>query len=139
MIRVLATGTFDILHPGHVLYLERAKSLGDELYVIVARSSMVKHKPKPLIPEEQRLKMVASLKMVDVAILGSEHNMFEPLLKIKPDIIALGPNQHFKEAELEAKLRELGFKSKVVRIKEFDTCNFCSSAAIIKHVKETER
>ena len=34
MVRVLATGTFDILHPGHLLYLSKAKALGDELYVI---------------------------------------------------------------------------------------------------------
>ncbi len=51
MVRVLATGTFDILHPGHLRYLSEAKALGDELYVIVARDSMVKHKPKPIVPE----------------------------------------------------------------------------------------
>ncbi len=45
MVRVLATGTFDILHPGHLLYLPEAKALGDELYVIAAHDSMVKHKP----------------------------------------------------------------------------------------------
>ncbi|MDL5503512.1 MAG: adenylyltransferase/cytidyltransferase family protein, partial [Candidatus Methanoperedens sp.] len=51
MVRVLATGTFDILHPGHLLYLSKARALGDELYVIVARDSMIKHKPKPIVPE----------------------------------------------------------------------------------------
>ncbi len=51
---VVATGTFDLLHPGHVLYLERSKILGDELVVIVARDVNVRHKPKPVLPEEQR-------------------------------------------------------------------------------------
>ena len=55
MTTVVATGTFDLLHPGHVLYLERSKTLGDELVVIVARDVNVRHKPKPVVPEEQRL------------------------------------------------------------------------------------
>jgi len=42
--RVVATGTFDILHSGHVLYLCKARALGDELWVIVARESTIKHK-----------------------------------------------------------------------------------------------
>ncbi len=45
MVRVLPTGIFDILQPGHLLYLSEAKVLGDELNVIVAHDSMVKHKP----------------------------------------------------------------------------------------------
>ncbi len=75
MTRVLATGTFDLLHPGHLLYLERSKKLGDELVVIVARDVNVKHKPKPIVPEDQRLKMVQALKVVDLAILGDEKDI----------------------------------------------------------------
>ena len=59
--RIVATGTFDILHPGHLFYLEESKKLGDELFVIVARDANVKHKPRPIIPEDQRLAMVAAL------------------------------------------------------------------------------
>jgi FAD synthetase len=136
MLRVLATGTFDILHPGHLLYLSEAKALGDELYVIVARDSMIKHKPKPIVPERQRLAMVQALRMVDRAVLGSEHDMFEPLGDIKPDIIALGKNQFFKEKELEAQLKMHGIKAKVVRIQPFEQCELCSSAAIIKRILE---
>ncbi|HLB71342.1 MAG TPA: adenylyltransferase/cytidyltransferase family protein [Candidatus Methanoperedens sp.] len=134
MVRVLATGTFDLLHPGHLRYLSEAKFLGDELYVIVARDSMVKHKPKPIIPEHQRLIMVQALRIVDKAVLGSEKNMFEPLYEIQPDIIALGPNQFFKEEELEAQLREHGINAKVVRIRSLERCELCSSAAIIRRI-----
>ena len=105
MVRVLATGTFDLLHPGHLLYLSEARSLGDELYVIVARDSMIKHKQKPVVPEEQRLAMVQALRVVDKAMLGSKIDIFEPLCEIRPDIIALGTNQFFKEKDLEAQLR----------------------------------
>ena len=92
MVRVLATGTFDLLHPGHLLYLSEARSLGDELYVIVARESMIKHKQRPIVPEEQRLAMVKALRVVDKAMLGSEKDIFEPLCEIRPDIIVLGAN-----------------------------------------------
>ncbi len=139
MVRVLATGTFDILHPGHLRYLSEARALGDELYVIVARDSMVKHKPKPIIPEKQRLAMVQALRIVDKAVLGSEKDMFEPLREIKPDIIALGKNQHFNEKELEKQLKAHGINAKVVRIKSFEECELCSSAAIIKRIIERNK
>ncbi|MCX9083101.1 MAG: FAD synthase [Candidatus Methanoperedens sp.] len=136
MVRVLATGTFDILHPGHLLYLSKAKSLGDELYVIVARESMIKHKPKPVIPEAQRLAMVQGLSVVDKAQLGSEEDIFEPLCLIKPDIIALGKNQFFDEKKLQSELKGHGINAKVVRIPSFEQCELCSSAAIIRKIIE---
>ena len=136
MVRVLATGTFDILHPGHLHYLSEAKALGDELYVIVARDSMVKHKPKPVVPETQRLAMVQGLCMVDRAILGSETDMFEPLRVIKPDIIAIGKNQHFDEKELEKQLEARGIHSRVLRIRSFKDCELCSTGSIIRRIIE---
>ena len=136
MTRVLATGTFDLLHPGHVLYLTEARSLGDELYVIVARDSMIKHKPKPIISEEQRLTMVNALKIVDRAVLGSETDMFEPLKDIRPDIVAIGYDQTYDTRELEANLGEHGFDAKVMRIVKSKTCELCSSGRIIKKVLE---
>ena len=135
MVRVLATGTFDILHPGHLRYLSEAGSLGNELYVIVARDSMIKHKPKPIVPEDQRLAMVKALRIVDKAILGSEKDMFDPLKEIMPDIIALGQNQFFNECDLEKQLKDHGINAKVLRIRSFDKCELCSSAAIIKKIQ----
>jgi FAD synthetase len=136
MVRVLATGTFDILHPGHLRFLSEAKALGDELYVIVARDSMVKHKPKPVVPEAQRLVMVQGLCIVDKAILGSETDMFEPLREIKPDIVALGNNQHFDEKELQEQLHEHGIEARVEKIQAFEHCELCSSGAIIRRILE---
>jgi FAD synthetase len=136
MVRVLATGTFDILHPGHLRYLSEARVLGDELYVIVARDSMIKHKPKPIVPEAQRLAMVKGLRIVDKAMLGSDRDIFEPLREIKPDIIALGKNQFFNEKELQEKLNASGINAKVIRIQSFEQCELCSSASIIKKVLE---
>jgi FAD synthetase len=134
LTRVLATGTFDLLHPGHVYFLTQARALGDELFVIVARDSNVTHKPKPIIPEEQRLKMVSALRMVDKAFLGSEKDMFEPLKKIRPDIITLGYDQNFDINFLEKELTKRGLPAKVVRIQFSKGCPFCSTGAIIKEI-----
>ena len=138
MTRVVATGTFDILHPGHVLYLCRARQLGDELWVIVSRESTVKHKRKPLIPEQQRLSMVQSLKCVDHAILGSQTDMFEPIVRIKPDIIVLGFNQHWDEEELKRQLAERGINAKVVRLPDSDPSEYASSGHIRQKIKESD-
>lgn len=134
MTRVLATGTFDLLHPGHVYFLTQARALGDELFVIVARDSNVTHKPKPIIPEAQRLEMVNSLRMVDKALLGSEKDMFEPLKQIRPDIITLGYDQSFDIHFLEKELTKRGLPANVVRIPFSKECPLCSTGAIIKEV-----
>ncbi len=134
MVRVVATGTFDIIHPGHIRYLEEAKKLGDELIVIVARERNVKHKPKPIIPENQRVKVVSALKPVDKAILGDEKDIFKPIMELKPDIIVLGYDQHFDEKKLEEELRKRGLKTRVIRIKAKEDCEYCSSTKIIKRI-----
>ncbi len=133
-ITVVATGTFDIIHPGHIRYLKEAKKLGTELVVIVAREKNVKHKPKPVIPEEQRRKVVEAIKYVDKAILGDEKDIFKPIQEIKPDIIALGYDQHFDEKWLENELRKRGLKTKVVRINAKEDCELCSTAKIIRKI-----
>jgi FAD synthetase len=134
LTRVLATGTFDLLHPGHVYFLTQARALGDELFVIVARDLNVTHKPKPIIPEAQRLEMVNSLRMVDKALLGSEKDMFEPLKQIRPDIITLGYDQSFDIDFLEKELTKRGLPANVVRIPFSKECPLCSTGAIIKEV-----
>lgn len=136
MVRVLATGTFDILHPGHLAYLQEAKRLGDELFVIVSNSATVEHKPKPLLPDEQRLEMVAALRVVDHAILGDEKDMFRPLKTIKPDIIALGFDQHFSQEELEAQLRDRGIPAKVIRVNAVRNEHFCDTSAVMNRILE---
>ncbi len=136
MVRVLATGTFDILHPGHIFYLSKARELGDELYVIVARTSMIRHKPEPVIPDEQRLAMVNALRIVDKAVLGSEKDIFEPIREIQPDIIALGYDQTFDPEGLGTELQKRGLDAKVVRISEYWTCPLCSSGKIIRKISQ---
>ena len=132
--RIVATGTFDILHPGHLYYLEESRKLGDELWVIVARDSNVKHKPRPVIPEEHRLAMVAALKPVDHAMLGDKTDMFRPIEEIRPEIITIGFNQMFNEENLAEQLRARNITSRIVRIGKYTDSELCSSRLVVKRI-----
>ncbi|ADB60999.1 cytidyltransferase-related domain protein [Haloterrigena turkmenica DSM 5511] len=112
---VIAQGTFDILHPGHVHYLEEAAAMGDELLVIVARKSNVDHKEKPICPAAQRRDVVAALEAVDDAIVGHEEDIFAPIEAIDPDVIALGHDQHHDDDAIEAELERRGIDCTVER------------------------
>jgi FAD synthetase len=134
--RVVATGTFDILHPGHIYYLEESRKLGDELHVIVARDANVRHKPRPVIGENQRLKVVQALRVVDSARLGDATDMFRPIREIDPAVITLGFNQHFSEEDLKKALRERGIGAEVVRIGEYSGDPCTSTRRIIERIIE---
>ena len=134
-VKVVATGTFELLHPGHILYLKEAKKLGDELFVIVARDDTITHKRRPLIPEAQRLKMIESLRVVDHAVLGSLQDKYEPLKEIQPDILTLGFDQQFDEDTLRKELKERGFNTEVVRIKASLNSSLSSSKKIKKIIE----
>jgi len=137
MTLVVATGTFSVLHPGHITYLGEARKLGDRLIVIVARDEFVrKRKSSCPIPEQQRLDVVKALKPVDEAILGDKEDIFKPIEELKPDIIALGRDQDFREEELEAELRKRGLEAKVVRIQNYWESELDSSKKIIARISE---
>jgi len=132
--RVVATGTFDLLHPGHIYYLEESKKLGDELWVIVARDLNVKHKPRPIIPEEQRLAMIASLRPVDHAILGDKTDMFRPIEEIHPAVITIGFNQLFNEEKLREQLTARNLSPEIVRIGKYADSELCSSRKVVQEI-----
>lgn len=136
MKKVVATGTFDILHPGHIYYLEQSRLLGDELHVIVARDVNVRHKPKPILPEEQRLAMVRALKPVDHARLGDLQDMFRPIEEIRPAVITLGYNQHFREDDIVQALKNKGLEVEVVRIGRYNGEWYCSSSGIVERIMQ---
>ena len=109
MVRVLAVGVFDLLHAGHLHYLEQAKSLGDHLVVVVAHDDTVrKRKHEPVTGQELRCRMVAGLKPVDESLIGNPPDVpiFDILPVIKPDIIALGYDQEHAEERIRAALNE---------------------------------
>ena len=120
MVKVMATGTFDLLHPGHIYYLKEAKKLGDKLAVVVATDATVRRlKHEPINPEEIRLSLIKELKIVDEAYLGHEDDMYEVAKEINPDIIALGFDQIHDENKIKSELKKRKINAKVVRLTEF--------------------
>ena len=120
MVRVMAVGIFDLLHAGHLHYVERAKSLGDELVVVVAHDDTVrKQKHEPITGQELRRRMVEGLKPVDQAIVGNPPNfpIFEILETVKPDLIALGYDQKHSIESIRGGLSKHGYGHvEVVRV-----------------------
>ncbi|WP_440764772.1 adenylyltransferase/cytidyltransferase family protein [Natronorubrum sp. DTA7] len=136
---VIAQGTFDIIHPGHVHYLKEAAAMGDELYVIVARKANVDHKEKPICPGTQRRDVVDALEAVDEAILGHEEDIFVPIEEIDPDVIALGHDQHHDAAGIESELERRGIDCTVERASGRDPADgeeILSTRLIIERILE---
>jgi FAD synthetase len=134
----MAAGVFDLLHLGHVHYLTEAKKLGDELVVVVATDVMVaKRKHQPIIPQEQRLALVAALKPVDVALLGSPQDQYQTVAAVKPDVIALGYDDYHRAEEIRLELAKRGMEHvEVARMPRFDVHDLNGTRKIVKRILE---
>ncbi len=138
--KVLVSGTFDILHPGHIFLINEAAKLG-EVYVIVATD---KNREKfsgklPIIPEEQRLEVIRNLKKVKEAKLGrKDNNILLTISEINPDIILLGPDQKFDINILKEALKKNGLDHiEVKRLnKYYDKYELHSSSLIKRKIIE---
>ena len=141
--KVLASGVFDVLHPEHIRYLEEAKRAGgpgSKLVVVLARDRTAERMrgSPPIFNERARLRVIGSLKVVDIAMLGSSQSDLEKgikatIRKVNPDIIAFGYDQHRSNivSRVEKALAELGRKEiKLVRIKEFAYDDLSRSSAV---------
>jgi len=139
---VLASGVFDLLHLGHVKFLEEAKRAGGEgskLIVVVARDSTVQRMKgvKPIISEENRRALVEALKVVDEAILGFEEmDMGKVLESVKPDVVAVGYDQDGIEAEVKRVIEERALPIEVVKIGKFLNEDIDSSTNIKRKIVE---
>jgi D-glycero-beta-D-manno-heptose 1-phosphate adenylyltransferase len=90
---VFTNGVYDVLHPGHIRYLQQARSLGDVLIVGVNADASVRRNkgPKrPINPERERAEVVAALECVDRAVLFDEETPAEIIRLVEPDILVKG-------------------------------------------------
>ena len=137
---VLATGVFDLLHLGHLRFLEESKRKGgpgSKLVVVVARDKTVfRRKGKgPVIPEDQRRELVGALRLVDRAILGREEiDLLGILKEVKPDMVCVGYDQNEIRTAVARVIRKQGLPIEVVRIRRFGPTGFNSSSKLKRRI-----
>lgn len=107
------TGVYDLFHIGHLNLLKNAKGLCDKLIVGVTVDELVKYKHKrAIIPFEDRLEIVRSIKYVDAAIPQNDIDKFAAWEKLKFDILFVGDDWYQSESwqTMEKKFNEVGVK-----------------------------
>ena len=90
---VFTNGCFDIIHAGHVDYLEEAKALGDLLVVGMNSDDSIrriKGEKRPIVPQDMRARVLSSLKPVDYVVIFEEDTPFELIKRVKPHILVKG-------------------------------------------------
>lgn len=114
---VLASGVFDVIHPGHLAYLREARQHGDRLVVVVTSDEQAaREKRPPRHPAADRARLVAALDPVDEAFVGPEpYDLAGTVRQAEATIIALGHDQPFDERKLTAELAAAGVDVEVVR------------------------
>ena len=120
---VLTNGCFDLLHVGHVRYLQAARALGDALAVAINGDHSVrilKGEGRPLNADSDRAELVAALQCVDYAVLFSEERVTQLIEKVRPAIyvkggdytlVSLHPEEHAALEKIGAEIRILPFEA----------------------------
>jgi D-beta-D-heptose 7-phosphate kinase/D-beta-D-heptose 1-phosphate adenosyltransferase len=102
---VLTSGSFDLVHLGHVKYLAKAKQLGDVLIVGVDGDTKIRARKgadRPMVPEDERLEMLAHQRPVDLIYLKGDDEARWALIKtVAPDVLVLSTDHSYSESELQ--------------------------------------
>ncbi|WP_053226798.1 adenylyltransferase/cytidyltransferase family protein [Solirubrobacter soli] len=109
---VLTSGSFDLIHLGHVKYLQRAKEFGGILVVGVDSDAKIRRRKgddRPMVPQEERLEMLAYQRPVDMIYLKDDDEPRWALIKaVAPDVLVLTEDHSYTEAEQEELLTVVG-------------------------------
>jgi rfaE bifunctional protein nucleotidyltransferase chain/domain len=114
---VFANGCFDVLHVGHVRYLEAARALGDLLVVGVNGDAEVRRQKgegRPHVPERERAEVVASLRAVDYVTIFHEPTVTELLLALRPEFHAKGTDYTEESVPERDVVRSYGGRVRIV-------------------------
>ena len=114
-MKVLIAGNFDVIHPGHIYFLNEGSKLGKVTVVVARDETIKKFKGRaPIFNENERKLILENLKMVEKVILGNQKDFFAPVLSEKPDIIFLGPDQY--SSWIEERINKSGLNTKIMRL-----------------------
>lgn len=130
---VFTNGCFDLIHAGHVSYLEAARGLGDALIVAVNSDQSIrglKGQSRPIVPEDQRLAVIAGLGCVDYVVLFDKQTPRELIQELEPDVLVKGADYQLDEiAGAESVMQSGG------SVKRIPFLEGLSTTDIIKKVK----
>lgn len=133
---VLTNGTFDLLHIGHVRYLEAARALGDLLVVGINSDESVrgyKGPGRPVVPQEERAEIVAALRCVDYTVIFGEPTASALVIALRPEIYVKGGDYAGGKALPEAdSVRAYGGEVRVLPLEEGH-----SASELIRRTRET--
>lgn len=136
---VLATGVFDLLHPGHLYFLGKARKLGDRLVVVVANDETVRRqKREPIFSAEDRVTLIRALRMVDEAHIGDPIDHLKIVKAIRPAIIALGHDQTHDPDKLARSLAELDLHPRIHRLDRYQGDNV-ATRGILEKIRREQR
>lgn len=133
---VFTNGCFDILHVGHVDYLEKAKALGDALIVGLNSDSSVrklKGKARPVVSQLNRARVLSALESVDFIVIFSEPTPINLIKAVKPDVLVKGGDWAVKDI--------IGYDfvlSRGGKIKSLPYLKGFSTRGLINKIKKTE-
>ena len=130
---VATSGCFDILHAGHVQYLEKAKGYGDILVIFLNSDESVKllkGNDRPIVPEKERAEVLSGLGCVDYICIFSEKDPRKCIENVKPDIWVKGADYKGVDIPEKSVLNSYGGKIEYAEFKEG-----CSSTNIIEKIK----
>jgi cytidyltransferase-like protein len=115
---VMMGGAFEIIHPGHVQALSEARRLGNTLVVVVATDGSVeKNKGRPPVTSQAlRVGLVSSVRQVDLALPGNKGSIYDILLRIRPDVVALGYDQRHNGDEIAQEAARRGIHVRIARL-----------------------
>lgn len=134
---VFTNGVFDLLHPGHVRYLERSRALGDVLVVGVNSDRSVranKGETRPVTPEDERAEIVAALSAVDAAVIFDEDTPYGLIDALQPDVLVKGAD--WAEDAIVGRGLVEGRGGRVVRIA---VERGYSTTAIVERIRRLQR
>ena len=130
MKTVLVFGTFDVIHPGHLFFLNNARTYGNRLVASVARDAFVGRIKgrRPFHREAERLAHLLKTGLVDEAILSDENTgTYAVLDRYKPGVICLGHDQQDLRRDLENWMERNGIKIATITLQAYQAHRFKSS------------
>ena len=128
----LTNGTFDLIHAGHVRYLNEASKLADYLILGLNSDQSVKQyksDKRPIVPQKERAEVIDSLKAVDYVVIFDETTADKLISKVKPDIYVKGGDYTEESLPETATVKKYGGKIKFIKLVEG-----CSTTNIVQKI-----